>query len=105
MAENEACLTRHGCTPTRLLRDAGALDSRTTAVHATHLTGDDIADVGKAGGYVAFCPTTERDLADGVGPARELADAGAALTLGSDSHAVVDIFEEMRARRARRLAW
>jgi formiminoglutamate deiminase len=97
VAENQACLTRHGCTPARLLRDSGALDSRTTAVHATHLTGDDIADVGKAGGFVAFCPTTERDLADGVGPARELAVAGAALTLGSDSHAVIDICEEMRA--------
>jgi formiminoglutamate deiminase len=97
VAENEACLTHHGCTPARLLRDAGVLDSRTTAVHATHLTGDDIADVGKADGFVAFCPTTERDLADGVGPARELADAGAALTLGTDSHAVVDICEEMRA--------
>jgi cytosine/adenosine deaminase-related metal-dependent hydrolase len=80
-----------------LLRDAGVLDSRATVVHATHLTGDDIADVGKADGFVAFCPTTERDLADGVGPARELADAGAALTLGTDSHAVVDICEEMRA--------
>jgi formiminoglutamate deiminase len=97
VAENEACLSRHGCTPARLLRDSGALDSRTTAVHATHLTGDDIADVGKAGGFVAFCPTTERDLADGVGPARELAGAGAGLTLGSDSHAMIDICEEMRA--------
>ncbi len=53
--------------------------------------------VGGAGCSVAFCPTTERDLADGVGPARQLVDAGARLTLGSDSHAVVDIFEEMRA--------
>ena len=46
---------------------------------------------------VCFCPTTERDLADGIGPARLLHDAGATLTLGSDSHAVIDLFEEMRA--------
>jgi cytosine/adenosine deaminase-related metal-dependent hydrolase len=46
---------------------------------------------------VCLCPTTERDLADGVGPARRLADAGSPLCLGSDSHAVIDLFEEARA--------
>jgi formiminoglutamate deiminase len=97
VAENDACLERYSRTPTRLLRDAGVLDGRTTAVHATHLTGDDIADLGKGGCFVAFCPTTERDLADGVGPARALADGGATLTLGTDSHAVIDMCEEMRA--------
>jgi formiminoglutamate deiminase len=97
VAENDACLQRYGCTPTRLLRDAGALDARTTAVHATHVNRDDIADLGGAGGFVAFCPTTERDLADGVGPAGALADSGARLTLGTDSHALIDMCEEMRA--------
>ena len=38
-----------------------------------------------------MCPTTERDLADGIGP------AGPRLSLGSDSHAVIDLFEEARA--------
>ena len=41
-----------------------------------------------------LCPTTERDLADGIGPARALLDAGSPLTLGSDQHAVIDPFEE-----------
>ena len=68
----------------------------TTAVHATHLTDDDVAAL--AGTGVCLCPTTERDLADGIGPARALADAGSPLSLGSDSHAVIDIlFEEARA--------
>src|SRR4029077_1216107 len=53
--------------------------------------------LGSAGAFACFCPTTERDLADGIGPAPELVAAGARLTLGSDSHAVVDPFEEMRA--------
>ncbi len=97
VAENDACLERYGCTPTRLLSDAGVLSPRTTAVHATHLTRDDIALLGGAGCFVDFCATTERDLADGVGPATGLVQAGATLTLGSDSHAVVDMFEEMRA--------
>ncbi|MDT9595310.1 formimidoylglutamate deiminase [Nocardioides zeae] len=96
-AENEACLAATGRTPTALLDDHGLLGTATTLVHATHLTADDVARIGRAGAYVSFCPTTERDLGDGIGPARALADAGARLTLGSDSHAVVDPFEEMRA--------
>lgn len=44
-----------------------------------------------------MCPTTERDLADGIGPARRLQRAGSPLSLGSDSHAVIDILEEARA--------
>ncbi|WP_082503322.1 formimidoylglutamate deiminase [Nocardioides sp. Leaf307] len=96
-AENAACLAAHGVTPTRLLADAGALGPRTTAVHATHLTDADVDLLGGSGTRVCLCPTTERDLGDGVGPARRLADAGAVLSLGSDSHAVVDPWEEMRA--------
>jgi len=53
--------------------------------------------LGESGTFVCFCPTTERDLADGIGPSRFLHDAGSRLTLGSDSQAVIDLFEEMRA--------
>jgi cytosine/adenosine deaminase-related metal-dependent hydrolase len=66
-------------------------------VHATHLTDGDVALIGGGTTYSCFCPTTERDLGDGIGPSRRLYDAGSPLTLGSDSHAVVDLFEEMRA--------
>jgi formiminoglutamate deiminase len=96
-AENEQCLAVHGCTPTELLHRHGVLGPHTTAVHATHLTDDDIKTLGRTGTGVCLCPTTERDLADGIGPARALADAGSALSLGSDSHAVIDLFEEARA--------
>ena len=94
-AENERCQAVHGCTPTELLRRAGLLGPDTTAVHATHLTGEDVQALSGTG--VCFCPTTERDLADGIGPARALADAGSPLSLGSDSHAVVDQLAEARA--------
>jgi formiminoglutamate deiminase len=97
VAENDACLATYGVTPTELLDDAGALGPRTTAVHATHLTGADIDRLGRSATRVCFCPTTERDLGDGIGPGRALERAGSRLTLGSDSHAVVDLFEEMRA--------
>ncbi|GDY31246.1 formimidoylglutamate deiminase [Gandjariella thermophila] len=96
-AENEACLAAYGRTPTELLHDAGALSARTTAVHATHLREADIDLLGGAGVTACLCPTTEADLADGLGPARALADAGCPLALGSDQHAVVDPFAEARA--------
>jgi formiminoglutamate deiminase len=96
-AENEACLAATGRTPAGLADAAGVLGPRTTAVHATHLTGEDVALLGATGTAVCLCPTTERDLADGIGPALALADAGSPLCLGSDSHAVVDLFEEARA--------
>lgn len=95
-AENEACQRFYGLTPTALLDDEGLLGQHSTAVHATHLTEDDVARLGRTTTAACFCPTTERDLADGIGPARAVADAGAPLCLGSDQHAVVDPFEEAR---------
>ncbi|MFF5428270.1 MULTISPECIES: formimidoylglutamate deiminase [unclassified Streptomyces] len=96
-AENEACLAAHGRTPTRLLADHGVLGPRTTGVHNTHMTDADIALVGSTGTGTCMCPTTERDLADGIGPAVALQRAGSPLSLGSDSHAVIDLLEETRA--------
>ena len=96
-AENDACLARYHRTPTQLLSEHGALGPRTTAVHATHLSQMDIDLLGTTGTAVCMCPTTERDLADGIGPARTLLGAGAPINLGSDSHAVIDLFEEARA--------
>jgi formiminoglutamate deiminase len=97
VAENQACLARYGRTPTQLLDDTGLLGPATTAVHATHLSDVDRTALGDSGTGACFCPTTERDLADGIGPARALLDAGAPLSLGSDSHAVIDLLEEARA--------
>ena len=96
-AENEACLDAYERTPTALLADAGALDERFTAVHATHLDDRDVSLLGGARACCCVCPTTERDLADGIGSMRRLAEAGASLSLGTDSHAFIDMFEEARA--------
>ncbi|MFJ8933946.1 formimidoylglutamate deiminase [Streptomyces sp. NPDC102364] len=96
-AENDACQAAHGCTPTQLLSDYGVLGARTTGVHNTHLTDTDIALLGGSSTGTCMCPTTERDLADGIGPAVQLQQAGSPLSLGSDSHAVIDLFEEARA--------
>jgi formiminoglutamate deiminase len=96
-AENAACRAAHGLTPTGLLAAEGLLGPATTAVHATHLTDADVALLGASGTGACLCPTTERDLADGIGPAVALRDSGVPLSLGSDQHAVVDLVEEARA--------
>ena len=95
-AENAACLAAHGRTPTGLLADEGLLGPATTAVHATHLTPDDVALLGGSGTTACLCPTTEADLADGLGHARALFDAGCPLALGGDQHAVGDPFADAR---------
>lgn len=95
--ENDECVAATGLSPTALLAGAGALGPATTAVHATHLSDEDIELLGGSGTTICMCPTTERDLADGIGPADRLVTAGAGLSLGSDSHATIDLFEEARA--------
>jgi len=90
-AENDDCLAALGRTPAQLLDETGFLGPGACAVHATHLTDDDIRRLATTA--VCMCPTTERDLADGIGPARRLAGP---VCLGSDQHAVVDPFEEAR---------
>jgi formiminoglutamate deiminase len=95
-AENEASLAAYRRTPAEVLYEAGALGPRATVVHATHLGGRDIELLGGTRTFACLCPTTEADLGDGIGPARALASAGCPLTVGSDSQAVVDLFEEAR---------
>ena len=97
IAENEACAARHGLSPAEVLAASGVLTARFSAVHATHLSGYDIELLAAAASTVVMCPTTERDLGDGIGPTERFADAGIKMSLGSDSHAVIDLFEEARA--------
>jgi formiminoglutamate deiminase len=99
-AENQAVRACYGCSPTELLARHDLLGPGTTAVHATHLEASDLTLLGESRTAVCFCPTTECDLADGIGPAHGLANAGSPLCLGSDSHAVIDMFEEIRGLEA-----
>lgn len=95
--ENSAVLAAYGATPAALLEQAGALRASSVAVHATHLEEADRSRLACSGAAVCMCPTTERDLGDGIGPAHDLARLGSPLCIGSDSQAVIDPFEELRA--------
>ncbi len=94
--ENSDVLAEHGATPVTLLHRAGLLNAQTTLVHAVHLTDAEIAAVGASGATVCACPTTERNLGDGIVPADRLLAAGATLALGSDSQIQIDPLEDAR---------
>ena len=96
-AENEVSQEVYGATPTAMLHYEGVLSEHFTAIHATHVSQADIGLLGEARTCCCLCPTTERDLADGIGPAAALRAAGASLAVGSDSNALIDLFEETRA--------
>ncbi|RKH39388.1 formimidoylglutamate deiminase [Corallococcus sicarius] len=94
--EIEACLAEHGRRPVELVSDVGLLGPRFTAVHGVHLTDDEVALLGRAEATVCACPSTERNLGDGIVPADALVRAGARVSLGSDSQTLVDLLDEAR---------
>ncbi|GAB3589662.1 formimidoylglutamate deiminase [Angustibacter peucedani] len=95
VAENQAAFQFYGLSPTELMAAADALGERSTMVHAT--VNPHMELLGSTGTSICLCPTTERDLADGIGPARLMSQHGSPICLGSDQNAVVDLLEEARA--------
>jgi len=94
--EIEASLAEHGRRPVELLADLGLLGPGFTAVHGVHLTDAEVALLGESSTTVCACPSTERNLGDGIVPADALLKAGARVSLGSDSQAAVDLLDEAR---------
>ena len=80
-----------------LLADLGVLDARFVAVHATNLLPHEARLLGEARAFACACPTTERDLGDGLADLAALRDAGVRLCTGIDSHVVTDPLEDLRA--------
>lgn len=96
VAENEACRREYGTTPVMLAADAGLLGPDWTAVHATHTTPDELRLLAEAGVTICACPTTERNLGDGILPAHQALQTGIRIALGSDSQAQIDPLEDAR---------
>ena len=95
-ADNEACIAENGRSPVALLAKLGLLDKRFTAIHAIHLTDEDVQLLGAARATVCACPTSERNLGSGAAPVEKLLAAGAAVSLGTDSQVQVDLLEDAR---------
>lgn len=95
-AEVEACIEEYGRSPVALLDTEGLLSTRFTAVHAIYVTPKAISAMARAGANVCACPTTERNLGDGVIPVDGYLNAGVAVSLGSDSQVQIDLLEDAR---------
>jgi formimidoylglutamate deiminase len=95
-AENQASLAEYGQTPVTLAAANGILSPQTTLVHAIHLTNAEFDQVAAAGSTICSCPTTERNLGDGIFPADRAARLGIPVCYGTDSQAQIDILEDAR---------
>ena len=94
--EVDDCLAWSGQRPVAWLLANAAVDARWCLVHATHLDAAERAALAASGAVVGLCPSTEANLGDGVFPAAAYLAAGGAWGIGSDSHASVDVAEELR---------
>ena len=94
--ELEECKNEHGMQPIQLLEREGLIDDRFTGVHAIHLAEEEVLSLGRHRATVCSCPTTERNLGDGIVAADRLLQAGVELALGTDSQCQIDLFEDAR---------
>jgi formimidoylglutamate deiminase len=95
-AENEASIREYGTTPVTLLNNARLLGPEWTAIHAIHISADEIAMLAAAGAGICACPTTERNLGDGIFCADRVAQRVIPVALGSDSQTQIDPLEDAR---------
>jgi formimidoylglutamate deiminase len=95
-AEVEACIEEYGRSPVALLDTEGLLGARFTAVHAIHVTPKAVSALARARANVCACPTTERNLGDGVVPVDAYFKAGVPVSLGTDSQIQIDLLEDAR---------
>lgn len=96
VAENEACLREYGSTSVALAAKEDLLGQDWTAIHAIHITAEEIRMLTDAGATIGACPTTERNLGDGILAADKVMQAGIPVALGSDSQAQIDPLEDAR---------
>ncbi len=95
-AEVSACIAEYGRSPVALLSTEGLLSDRFTGVHAIHVSPKGVAMLAQARAIVCACPTTERNLGDGVVPADSYFQSGVRVALGTDSHVEIDLLEDAR---------
>jgi formimidoylglutamate deiminase len=95
-AEVSACIEEYGRSPVALLATEGLLSEQFTAVHAIHVTPKAIGLLANARAKVCACPTTERNLGDGIVPIDKFFEQGVSVSLGTDSQAQIDLLEDAR---------
>jgi 5-methylthioadenosine/S-adenosylhomocysteine deaminase len=97
--EGERTLREHGATPIRYLDRLGVLGPRMIGVHCVWLDDEEIALMGARGSALAYCPSSNMFLGDGIAQVPELLRAGVRIGLGTDGGCTnnrLSGFEEMR---------
>ena len=94
--EVEQCLAATGQRPVQWLLDNLAVDASWCLVHATHMDDSETRKLAESGATVCLCPSTEGNLGDGLFPLREFLAHGGHIAIGTDSHATINPFEELR---------
>lgn len=95
-AEVSTCREEYGTTPVRLLAQRKILGPRFTAVHGIHIDEEEMDLLASSCATICSCPTTERNLGDGIFPARDVMKRGIPVAFGSDSQAQIDPLEDAR---------
>src|SRR6476620_2070408 len=94
--EVEECIAWSGRRPVEWLLEHAPIDRRWCLIHATHTTATEIAALANSGAVAGLCPITEASLGDGIFPTREFLDAGGRFGVGTDSHELVGVTDELR---------
>jgi 5-methylthioadenosine/S-adenosylhomocysteine deaminase len=97
--EGARTLKEHGDTPVRYLDKLGVLGPRMVGVHCVWLDDDEIARMGARGAALAYCPSSNMFLGDGITRIPEMRRAGVRIGLGTDGGCTnnrLSVFEEMR---------
>jgi 5-methylthioadenosine/S-adenosylhomocysteine deaminase len=97
--EGERTLREHGATPIRYLDALGVLGPRTIGVHCVWLDDGEVALMAERGAGLAYCPSSNMFLGDGITRIPEMLGAGVRIGLGTDGGCTnnrASVFEEMR---------
>ncbi len=94
--ELEECMAEYGMRPIELLAETGILGPRTTLIHVTHVTDEELDLMAETGTTVCACPTTEANLGDGYLPVLRMFERGIPICIGSDSNTIIDPILEIR---------
>jgi 5-methylthioadenosine/S-adenosylhomocysteine deaminase len=97
--EGQRTLAEHGATPMRLLDKLGVLGPRMIGVHCVWLDDEELHLMAERGAGLAYCPSSNMILGDGITRITEMRALGILIGLGTDGGCTnnrLSVFEEMR---------
>ena len=98
-AEVQQAVQTTGRRPFARLESLGLVNASLLAVHAVHVTAEEIRAMSEAGVAVAHCPRSNLKLASGIAPLTALREASLTVGIGTDGAASnnrLDMLDELR---------